>query len=412
MKSLKEGILIPLIDTHISLSGDDEKDNPICDAVVGYLEKANYGERFSVYFCLIDEKVSIYGKGTDKMFGDLYTTTMLQDWLRAYFDGKPVQPFTLKIFHQRDDNDQIEDERLWLGIAEDGDGVCEYDFEKLYGLLTDAHIQEARDNAFLKLQSPVCQDYLEECPVSNVLTEVVAHLPVEVGVDGEQAEFYIDDPQTDIIIPLTLELQNWLIRFEKGEQVQAGVIYINRDDTLPEQPLFVGIDHDIAKYNVVDFERLSGMSRRVTRGHIDASLCGNAEHCAVATVLSEMFPHYEINVNGEEALIHTRGTEHAALLISERLGHWIDAYDNENDVGTFTLVIKNLEGNEYYKYLLDIKDLTTREKDLQKRISRLSELSAEMELHHQKLTDHPEEHGSLLREYEDLFAETVHVFGN
>ena len=161
MKSLKEGILISLTDTHISLSGDDEKDNPICDAVVEYLEKENCGERFSVYFCLIDEKVSIYGKGTDKRFGDLYTTTMLQDWLRAYFDGKPVQPFTLKIFHQRDDNDQIEDERLWLGIAEDGDGVCENDFEKLYGLLTDVHIQEACGNAFLKLTPPCVKTILK-----------------------------------------------------------------------------------------------------------------------------------------------------------------------------------------------------------------------------------------------------------
>ena len=163
---------------------------------------------------------------------------------------------------------------------------------------------------------------------------------------------------------------------------------------------------------MIDFDKLAGMERRLTRKHIDDSKRGDCESCAVATVLSEMFGDYEINVNGEQVLIHTRGTEHAALLISERLGHWIDAYDNENDVGTFTLIIKSLTDNEYYRYLLDIKDLTGRQKDLQRRISRLSELSAEMELHHQKLTDCPEEHDTLLREYEDLFAETVHIFGN
>ena len=163
---------------------------------------------------------------------------------------------------------------------------------------------------------------------------------------------------------------------------------------------------------MIDFDKLHGMARRLTRQHIDDSKRGDCECCAVATVLSEMFGDYEINVNGEQVLIHTRGTEHAALLISERLGHWIDAYDNENDVGTFTLIIKSLTGNEDYKYLLDIKDLNKRQKDLQHRISRLSELSAEMALHHQKLTDCPEAHDSLLREYEDLAAETVYLFGN
>ena len=35
-----------------------------------------------------------------------------------------------------------------------------------------------------------------------------------------------------------------------------------------------------------------------------------------------------------------------------------------------------------------------------------------MELHIQKLTDHPEEQEALLREYEDLSTETVYLFGN
>ena len=410
MKPLKEGILIPVTDKHIALSGQDDKDNPICDAVVGYLEKENYGERFSVYFCFIDEKMSLYGKGTSERFGDLYTTTMLEDWLRAYFDGNDVQPFTLKIFHQRNEDGQIEDERLWIGISEEGEGVNETSLEKLYGLLSHDHIHNAKVNAIIACASGVNEN--DTCPVTNVLTEFTAHLNLEVTIDGLQAEFYQDTPQVDIVVPFTNDLIGWLRRYNAGEKVPEGVIYINRDDTLPDQSLFVGIDYNLAAYNLLDFDKLHGMENRLTRQHIADSKRGDCQYCAVATVLSEMFPHYEVNVNGAEALIHTNGNEHAQLLISERLGHWIDAYDNENDVGTFTLIIKSLEGNEYYTYLLDIKDLTEQQKDLQGRISRLSELSAEMELHHQKLTDNPEEHGSLLRAYDDLFAETVHIFGN
>ena len=235
MNVLKEGLQIPVTDMHISLSGHDDKDNPICDAVVGYLEKAHCGDRFSASFCFMDEKVSVFRKGSGNRFTDFYTTTLLEEWLRVYFDGKVVNPFTLKIFHQYDDTGQIEDERLWIGIAEDN----------------------------------------------------------------------------------------------------------------------------------VDFDKLNGMERRLTRAHIDNSVRGDCRHCSVAMVLSEMFPNYEVNVDGNLAIIHTRGTEHVALNISERLGHWIDAYDNENAVGTFTLIIRSLgvatsddDGQEYIKYLLDIKDLT------------------------------------------------------
>ena len=49
--------------------------------------------------------------------------------------------------------------------------------------------------------------------------------------------------------------------------------------------------------------------------------------------------------------------------------------------------------------------------DLTKRISRLTQLSAEMELHIQKLTDNPEELETLEAEYQDLFSETVQDFG-
>ena len=411
MKKLTEGIRIPLTDTHIQLSGHDDKDNPICDAITEYLEQENYGERFSAYFCFIDEKISLFGKGTSKRFGDLYTTTLLEDWLRAYFDHEEVQPFTLKIFHQRGDNGEIEDNRLWIGIAEDGDGVSESSLEKLYGLLSYDNIHNAHVNAVIACASGVNEN--DTCPVTNILTELTEHLNLEVTIDGIQAEFYQDNPQVGIVLPFTDELIGWLKRYYKGEKVKEGVIYINRDDTLPDQPLYVGIDYHKCPYNLTDFSKIVGMEGRVTQQIIESSNRGDCEHCAIATVLSGMFPHYKINVNGSEAVIHTNGNEHASLLISEPLAEWIDAYDNENNVGTFTLIINKLEGNEYYKYSLDIKELTERQRDLQERMSKLSELTSEMELHIQKLSDSPpDEFDKLMQKYDDLFAETVHEFGN
>ena len=51
-----------------------------------------------------------------------------------------------------------------------------------------------------------------------------------------------------------------------------------------------------------------------------------------------------------------------------------------------------------------------RKADLTKRISRLTQLSADMELHIQKLTDNPEELETLEAEYQDLFADTVEEY--
>ena len=51
-----------------------------------------------------------------------------------------------------------------------------------------------------------------------------------------------------------------------------------------------------------------------------------------------------------------------------------------------------------------------RKADLTKRMSRLTQLSAEMELHIQKLTENPEELESLEAEYQDLFADTVEEY--
>lgn len=51
-------------------------------------------------------------------------------------------------------------------------------------------------------------------------------------------------------------------------------------------------------------------------------------------------------------------------------------------------------------------------KDLQGRMSRLSELSAELELYNQKLTDTPEDAKLLEAAYQNLFSETVRKFGD
>ena len=411
MLNLKEGILIPVSERIIVQSGHDDGDNPICNAISDFLYEQSKGLRYTAYFCLIDEKIPIYRKGVGGKLLDLWTTTMLEDWLRAYYKHtKVLRPFTLKIFHQRDDNGEIEDERLWIGVYEDGEGVSEYDLEKLYGLLSYDHIQNAQVNAIVAVASGVNEN--DTCPLTNVLEEMTEHLCMEIGICDNQAEFYQDESDFCTAIPFTNELIWWLDQYNGGKEVKECVIYISRDDTLPDQPLYVGIDHAICKYNVVDFDHLDGMEGRVTRWHIDKSIRGNCDACAIATTLLDMFPHYEVNVDGEQVLIHTRGTEHAVLLISERLGNWIDAYDNENEVGTFTLIVKKLDDNEYYKYMLDIRDLTDREKDLQDRISTLSSKSAEMELFIQKQTDRgDDEFNAILQEYEELFGETVYEFG-
>ena len=63
---------------------------------------------------------------------------------------------------------------------------------------------------------------------------------------------------------------------------------------------------------------------------------------------------------------------------------------------------------------LEFGGRTAQEKreDLQSRMSRLSEMSAELELHIQKLTDNPEDTDTLEEAYQTLFAETLRIYGN
>lgn len=290
----------------------------------------------------------------------------------------------------------------------------ECDFEKLTGFMSILEIQNARDSMEMKRLSSVCQDYAGECPITNVLTDMVDHLEgVEVGVDGEQAEFYEDDTRFCLAISLTLQLRDWQLRFEKGENVPVGMIYIGRDESLPEgEQLAVGIDYGIGKYNIDDLH-LAGIERRVTQKHIDDSIRGDCQYCAIATVISEIFnERYEVHVDDQCAEIHKGGDTKAKLIHSERLYGWIEAYDNECDVGTFTLIIKDLDTPEDNHYLLDVKQLTERQKDLHSRISRLGTLSSEISLFLES------QHGETCEridkiemEYQDLFAETVDMFG-
>ena len=290
--------------------------------------------------------------------------------------------------------------------------LTETRLEGLYGYLSDKEIENARNNAFIAGITGVSEGI---CPVENVVSQFTEDkfwqddATVEVGVDGEQAEFYVDDYGMSIKVPVTEALNDWMCAYARGEKVKEGVIYIGRDDTLEGQPLFLGIDYLLSGWNLTDFGNLDGMERRITRKHIDDSVTGDCRYCPVGLVLSEMFPYYEIHVDGDTAIIHTAGNDHAVLHISDPLATWIDRYDNENEVGTFTVIIKSLADDQYE---LGIRELSEREKDLQKKMERLSELSSEMELHFQKLTDDGEDElNALMQEYQDLFGDTVYEFG-
>lgn len=49
--------------------------------------------------------------------------------------------------------------------------------------------------------------------------------------------------------------------------------------------------------------------------------------------------------------------------------------------------------------------------DLKSRMSRLSELAVELALHHEKLTDNPDEADTLEETYQTLFSETLQIYG-
>lgn len=402
MFELKEGMLIPVSEELIGTCQRNDYENPICHAIGSFMRQSTTDVEFSCLLCLIDEEILIFKNG--QRIGRLYTTTMLEDWYRAYLNGKNVSPFTLKLFYQDDEKDT---DKLWIGIVEDGEGVSSKDLVGLSQFVSVADIQRARESMETKKVSRIVQDYVGECPVTNALLDMVSDLCLEVGVDGEQAELYNDDTRQCFILPLTAELRSWQSDFYLGYNVPVGVINIFVDG----EQLVVGIQYNFGDHLELSACDLIGMEGVLTRWHINEGIRGNCEHCPIALVLSEMFPNYEVNVDGSVASIHVQGNVHVSLELSESVAYWIDAYDQENDVGTLTLIIRdNPDGKETDRYLLDIKALSERQKDLQQRISKLSVVSADMVL----LRSNGEHDiaDSKLREYQDLFSQTVADFGN
>ena len=285
--------------------------------------------------------------------------------------------------------------------------LTETRLEGLYGYLSDKEIKTARNNAFIAGIIGVSQDV---CPVENVVSQFTEDkfwqddATVEVGVDGEQAEFYIDDYSMSIKVPVTQALNDWMCAYSRGEKVKEGVIYIGRDDTLAGEPLFLGIDYLLSGWNLTDFDNLDGMEGRMTRKHIINGLRCMIHACPLATVISDMFGNYQIGVDAEYVYIQDAfGSDIEILEIEESLMQWVISFDEgDKEMGTFTLIINKREHlvDDEPRYSVGIKPMSKREKDLHASLSRLSELSAEIELFHQKLTDRPHpEYLSLEREY-------------
>ncbi|MDE0016819.1 MAG: hypothetical protein OXU51_11570 [Candidatus Poribacteria bacterium] len=72
-----------------------------------------------------------------------------------------------------------------------------------------------------------------------------------------------------------------------------------------------------------------------------------------------------------------------------------------------------LAGSDIFHHLeFGGRTIDEKRKDLKKRISRLAALSAELELHAQKLTDNPDDAEALEAEYQALFIETVRIYAD
>ena len=301
--------------------------------------------------------------------------------------------------------------------------LSENRLETLYGHLSDAEIQTAKDNAFLN--GTGIYNLMEgTCPVQNVVQDFVSKqfrkddFDVEVGVNSEHAEFYVDEPQMCITIPVSHLLNEWMCTYARGERVCEGVLHISRDDSHGgDGKLYLGLDFQLSSWDITDFDNLDGMERRLERRHINYGQRCETKACPVAKVLSEMFPHHSIEVDGE--CVHIRNkigvtVEHLAL--SDHLSKWIKRFDDGEDVGTCTLIIGKRNESDFeqdgIRYMADIKALTYSQQDFHKSLSRLSELSAELEHFHEKLTDRGEaDYNKLQQEYQDLFSHLVHYYG-
>ncbi|MCG9133600.1 hypothetical protein J5I95_18160 [Candidatus Poribacteria bacterium] len=288
-------------------------------------------------------------------------------------------------------------------------------FENLKGFISVQEMNLARDGMKVKQLSRIVQDYAGECILTNILTDMTEHLEgVEVGVDGKQAEFYEDDSRFCLIAPLTPQLQHWQEQFYSGVNVSVGMLYTSRDETLPKgEQISVGINYTIGNYNLEELD-LAGIERKVTRKHIEDSIRGDCEHCVIANVVSEMFNEsFDVHVDLNSACLHQYGEIALQFHITDRLSAWMDCYDNENDVGTITLIIqRRIDDLKGVHYTLDYMESTPRQKELQSKLSELSELSSNLAI----MTEYPyeNEEAKLAKTetaYQDLYAEIVESFG-
>ena len=107
---------------------------------------------------------------------------------------------------------------------------------------------------------------------------------------------------------------------------------------------------------------------------------------------------------------------------SHKMGWSLSTSTTFDALWTLDARVRNLSEHEAKVLFLASSDIfqklefggqTTMEKweDLKSRMSRLSEMSAELELHHQKLTDNPDEAEQVEEDYQTLFSETLRIYG-
>ena len=105
----------------------------------------------------------------------------------------------------------------------------------------------------------------------------------------------------------------------------------------------------------IDFTNLKGLRGFLTETDIQEGLQGDCDNCPVALAIGRMFPNYEVHVDPNEITVHQDGDPAVKMLHSDKLGEWIDAFDNECEVDLITLTIRevNRDGYQYEVVLLE-----------------------------------------------------------
>ncbi|MDE0634755.1 MAG: hypothetical protein OXI43_02725 [Candidatus Poribacteria bacterium] len=105
----------------------------------------------------------------------------------------------------------------------------------------------------------------------------------------------------------------------------------------------------------IDFEKLNGLRGFLTPQDIADGLQGDCDNCPLALAIGRMFPNYQVNVDPTEITIHQDGETAVKMRYSEKIGHWIDAFDEACEVAPIQLVIQavNTDGYKYEVALLE-----------------------------------------------------------